>query len=99
MARSDEPRSSEITPEELYLRRREFMKNAGLTVATAGGVGAALLGLLGDSARPRLDEAPPAAAATPLSAAKRSVEPDRQVDPPTPFNDVTTYNNYYELGL
>jgi sulfoxide reductase catalytic subunit YedY len=99
MARNTEPRSSEITPEELYLRRREFIKNAGLTVATAGGVGAALVGLLGDSTRPRIDEAPPAAAATPLAAAKRSAETDPRVDPPTPFKDITTYNNYYELGL
>jgi sulfoxide reductase catalytic subunit YedY len=99
MARNTEPRSSEITPEELYLRRREFIKNAGLTVATAGGVGAALLGLLGDSTRPRIDEAPPAAAATPLAVAKRSAETDPRVDPPTPFKDITTYNNFYELGL
>jgi sulfoxide reductase catalytic subunit YedY len=99
MSRRAEPRSSEITPEELYLRRRQFMKNTALAVATAGGVGTALLGLLGDSARPRIDEAPAAPAAKPLSPAKRSAQTDARVDPPTPFADITTYNNYYELGL
>lgn len=99
MSHSGELRASEITPEELYLRRREFMKNAGLSLVTAGGVGAALLGLVGDSRRPRIDEAPPAPPATPLTAAARSQHVDPRVDQPTPFDDITTYNNYYELGL
>jgi methionine sulfoxide reductase catalytic subunit len=99
MSRREEPRSSEITPEERYLRRRELMKNTALAIATAGGVSTALLGLLGDSARPRIDEAPAAPDATPLAPAKRSAQTDPRTDPPTPFADVTTYNNYYELGL
>ncbi len=99
MSQRSEPRASEITPEERYVRRREFIKNAGLSVVTAGGVGAALLGLVGDSRRPRIDEAPPAPPATPLTAAARSQHIDSRVDEPTPFDDITTYNNYYELGL
>jgi sulfoxide reductase catalytic subunit YedY len=99
MSSRGEPPSAEITPESLYVRRREFIKNTALGVATAAGVGAGLLGLLGDSARPRIDEAPPAPPPKPLAAAKRSAETDARVDPPTPFADITTYNNFYELGL
>ena len=42
-----EPPSSEITPQALYLRRREFIKNAGLYVGTSSIVGGALLVLTG----------------------------------------------------
>ena len=92
---SREPKSSEITPEALYVRRREWIKNVGLTAVTAAGVGGGLLALLGDASRPRKE--PSAAAAQPLVIASRSVATGPE-DPPTPFGDVTTYNNYYELG-
>jgi methionine sulfoxide reductase catalytic subunit len=60
--------SSEITPESVYLNRREFMSAAG------AGVAAALI---------------------PGSLAALSVQ---QEDKPTPFEDITTYNNFYEFG-
>ncbi|HAO33977.1 MAG TPA: mononuclear molybdenum enzyme YedY, partial [Candidatus Competibacteraceae bacterium] len=59
---------SEITPPELYVRRREFLKSAA-----ALGVGA-LLSPLG-SARPADEELKP-----------------------TPYKDITSYNNFVELG-
>ena len=37
-----EPPSREITPESLYARRREFLKNAALFTVTATGLGAGL---------------------------------------------------------
>ena len=37
---------SEITPEALYLRRREFIRNAALFTATSAGVGSGLLWLM-----------------------------------------------------
>ena len=40
-----EPPSREVTPEPLYLRRREFLKNAGLGVLTAAATGAGLIAL------------------------------------------------------
>jgi sulfoxide reductase catalytic subunit YedY len=98
MSRRAEP-THEVTPEGLYVRRREWLKNAALTVATAGGVGGGLLSLLGDSARPRVDEAERAPAPTALTAANRSVQLDAKVDPKTSFEAITTYNNFYELGL
>jgi methionine sulfoxide reductase catalytic subunit len=94
-----EPPSSEITPHALYLRRREFLKNVGLGVATAAGVSGGLLALVGDSSRPRIDEAPAAPPPQPLAAASRFPRPDPKVDAPTAWGDITTYNNYYELGL
>src|SRR5436309_14968921 len=42
-----EPASSEITPEHLHLRRREFIKNSLLFAATSTGVGGGLFWLLG----------------------------------------------------
>ena len=36
-----EPTSSEITPESLYLRRREFIKNGLLFAATSAEIGRA----------------------------------------------------------
>src|SRR5262245_15710215 len=98
MSRRPEP-TREVTSEALYLRRREWLKNAALTVATAGGVSTALLGLLGDSARPRVDKNPDAPAPQQLTAASRAIALDPKRDPLTPFDAITTYNNYYELGL
>src|SRR4051794_27175724 len=43
--RPQEPPSSEITPEALYLRRREFIKNAALFTGTVTGIGGGLLWL------------------------------------------------------
>src|SRR5947209_14834669 len=40
-----EPRSSEVTPEALYLRRREFIKNAARYTATSTAIGGGLLWL------------------------------------------------------
>jgi sulfoxide reductase catalytic subunit YedY len=78
-------KEAEATPEGLWLRRREFL--------TLGAAGA--LGLL----MPR-----PAGAAEPAGAPTGAQLPvasrsDRAGgDPPTPWRDVTTYNNFYELG-
>jgi sulfoxide reductase catalytic subunit YedY len=88
------PSSSEITPEDAHRRRREFLKSSLLFAATAGGVGAGLLGLLG---RGRGEPAEPnAAPAEPLPAA--SPGPFGTDEPRTPYVDVTTYNNFYEFG-
>ena len=38
--------SSEVTPERLYLQRREFIKNLLLFAATSSGVGSTLLWLM-----------------------------------------------------
>jgi sulfoxide reductase catalytic subunit YedY len=85
--------SSQITDERLYFRRREFMQiGAGLVGAAAGG-------LLAACGRDAVD-----AAMTPTEAAPRNAavgDQSRMVtvsDPPNTFEQITSYNNYYEFG-
>jgi sulfoxide reductase catalytic subunit YedY len=99
MGRSREPAASEITPEELYVRRREFLKNTALGAATAAGVSGALLGLLGDSSRARAPKEQSAEPARALAVSSRWPNHEAKVDPLTPLSDITSYNNFYELGL
>lgn len=73
---ASEPKPSEITPEAIYQRRRDFMR-AGL------GIGAGMLLPAMAGARTSLDFSPGAFG----TDEKR-----------TPYEDVTTYNNFYELG-
>jgi sulfoxide reductase catalytic subunit YedY len=79
---SDIP-SSEITSESAYLDRRAFIR-------AAGGIAAAF------AASPALAcEAPPEeASAGGLALAGAAGQDDK----PTPYEDVTTYNNFYEFG-
>ncbi|MGC3997163.1 MAG: protein-methionine-sulfoxide reductase catalytic subunit MsrP [Anaeromyxobacter sp.] len=77
----DELTQRDVTPEALYLRRREF-----LALGAAGAT--ALLA-------PRLARGgEPTGAA--LAVAKRSEQAGGEA--PTAWDDVTTYNNFYELG-
>jgi sulfoxide reductase catalytic subunit YedY len=86
----------EVTPEALFRRRREFLKDSLLFTATSVGVGLGLTSLL----RGGRAEAPPseaAAAAPELEIARGSSFSTTETR--TPFRDVTTYNNFYEFGL
>ena len=81
-------RSSEITDKKLYVRRREFIQAAAITA-----VGAAA-GTL---------SAPSAAAAPTWPRVKipnvRQVEPPlTSGEKPNSYQDITTYNNFYEFG-
>jgi sulfoxide reductase catalytic subunit YedY len=96
-----EPKSSEITPPELYARRRELLKTGALYALTSAGVAAGLtqLSSLGSADPPR--KPPPLPSAAPGAPSWR-VERSGHFgvdEPQTPYADVTTYNNYYELGL
>ena len=94
MSRAADIPSSEITPESLYLRRREFLKNGALFTATAGGVGATLLWLM-RGLRTRDRETAERGARLAISErGKYTVD-----EPLTRFEAVTTYNNFYELGV
>jgi sulfoxide reductase catalytic subunit YedY len=76
------PQSSDITPESAYLDRRGFIAAAG---AVGAGAFAAAAGF-------------PATAGAQQSQAigkPFGLQPD---DKPTPWEDVTTYNNFYEFG-
>jgi len=78
--KSNPIQSSEITPKQVYLSRRQFMKAAGLA---AGGV---LLAACGDA----LPVETPAPGGAPLPT-------DELGDPANTFEDITSYNNYYEF--
>jgi sulfoxide reductase catalytic subunit YedY len=88
--RSDDIRSSEITPEETYLNRRQFLRTsvgAGLgLVAGASALGAIAAGSAFPS-HPQ-DEWKP--------KKKGPYDTDEEL---TPYKDVTTYNNFYEFGI
>jgi sulfoxide reductase catalytic subunit YedY len=81
-------RSSEITPKELYLKRRDFIRSTAL--GAAGAVAGTLVPGLGASV-----EAQGRGAA--LSDVKKgsSFDTDEKL---TPYGDVTRYNNFYEFG-
>jgi methionine sulfoxide reductase catalytic subunit len=76
--------SAEITPHSLYLRRREF-----LALGAAAAAGALIARLPGA-----------AFAAGPTGTPLPGVVPGpfRTDEKQTPFEDVTTYNNFYEFG-
>jgi sulfoxide reductase catalytic subunit YedY len=90
----NDPLSSEITPEALYLRRREFIRNVALFTATSASVGGSLLWLMrGGRAEPKTDQA----AAPGLTVARH--DDFAPGESPTPYRDVITYNNFYEFGV
>ncbi|MEO8501572.1 MAG: protein-methionine-sulfoxide reductase catalytic subunit MsrP [Vicinamibacteria bacterium] len=77
IGRPHDVKSSEITPESLYVNRREWLAVAA---------GAAAISAFGPAAQAQQ----PQAVGKPFG-----LQPD---DKPTPFQDVTTYNNFYEFG-
>src|SRR5881398_1970696 len=90
------PPTSEITPEPLYLRRREFIRNALLFTVTSTGVGGSLLWLMGGNRASEPRSSPASVSAPSLTSVGRS---SYSTDEPlTPYRDVTTYNNFYEFG-
>jgi sulfoxide reductase catalytic subunit YedY len=84
---SPDIRSSEITDEALYWNRREFMRVAG------GALAAAAAGVVA----PCSPLVAPADAQTPLPGLKSS--PLSTTEKPNSFEDITTYNNFYEFGI
>ncbi len=82
---ADWPRiaSSEITPESVWLNRRNLIK-----AAAAGGVATVV---------PELSYAAPQAPRQ-LNAAQGVCEGCQAKDPLTPYEDATGYNNFYEFG-
>jgi sulfoxide reductase catalytic subunit YedY len=80
-------RSSEITPESMYLNRRKFLAAMGIAGAAAAG-GSGLLELANPSARAYAGEAIPNLQKSPFSTTEKV----------TPEQIVTHYNNYYEFS-
>ncbi|MGB1456124.1 protein-methionine-sulfoxide reductase catalytic subunit MsrP [Spongiibacter marinus] len=78
----DDIASSEITPEAVYLRRREFMQGAAAMAAMA--------------VAPMAFSAPSPLSHTPVDA--RADNPFYTSEAQTPFSDASRYNNFYEFG-
>ncbi|MEJ2370762.1 MAG: protein-methionine-sulfoxide reductase catalytic subunit MsrP [Gemmatimonadales bacterium] len=103
---SNEIRSSEITPERIYMNRRRFVERAA-RLAAAAAVSPSLLACGPSPGRSEeLGGAGPAAGATRVGDLKSAGVQERdwsavrsELDEPlNPYEDVTTYNNFYEFG-
>ena len=88
-----QPPSSEITPEPLFHRRREFLKNSALFTLTAATTGGGLFALTGGAPEPKAGPAP-APEPPPLKVLGRYSTDET----PTKYEDITHYNNFYEFG-
>jgi methionine sulfoxide reductase catalytic subunit len=95
MKNMDNLPSSEITPKSLYLRRREFLRDALLFTVTSTSAGAGLLWLMqGNRASDRKSSSVKKSALTIAGSS-----PFNTTEPQTPYEAITTYNNFYEFGL
>ncbi len=88
--RTADIRESEVTPERVYLKRREFMKISALAGAAVLTCGRALAG-------------GKVLVAHPEDAKTRQLDdviagPFSSDQPANSWTDITTYNNYYEFG-
>ena len=96
---------SEITPEHIYRRRREFMRD-GAMLAGGAMLSPLAFGQQGDALKAA---APPGLTRTPPAAwwegkfdnikPAPSAEPLYTAESLTPYQDVTRYNNFYEFGM
>src|SRR3990172_10539133 len=81
--RSVPVRSSEITPKQAYLSRRDFIKATGV-VAGSIALAACAPKAAESTAAPAVDTGPP--------------KTDELGNPANSFEDITNYNNYYEFS-
>lgn len=100
--------SSEITPEPVYRERRKFLKAGASSILAAAGTG-----LMSPAARAEVGDSLFARAPADINLASKPdwlvQKVAERIDAPasgsfntdealTPFEDVTTYNNFYEFG-
>jgi methionine sulfoxide reductase catalytic subunit len=88
----DDIPSSEITPESVYLDRRRFLR-----LGAAGALGAAVAPSALGACSPA-DGPAGGTAGTGAADVATSIDGAELQDELTPFEDVTTYNNFYEFG-
>ena len=82
--------SSEVTPEHLYLSRRQFMK--GATAVAAGSLLAAC------TPNPNTPQGRAPVGDTQSTPGATSATTDELGDPLNSYQDIITYNNYYEFS-
>ena len=86
-------RSSEITPEHVYLNRRKFMKGVG--TAALGGLAVAACG---PAVTPPTGETSATATSTQEAAGVEPAVPSDELgDPANSFEAITNFNNFYEF--
>ncbi|MCJ7733056.1 MAG: protein-methionine-sulfoxide reductase catalytic subunit MsrP, partial [Anaerolineales bacterium] len=85
-------KSSEITPEQIYLSRKQFLKSMGVV-----GVSAAVLAACGVKATEPSSSAPTANDLQPAQMPSSTM--DELDDAINTFDDITNYNNYYEFTV
>jgi sulfoxide reductase catalytic subunit YedY len=93
-------RSSEITPEHVYVSRRRFMKGA-MKLAVGSALLAACGGATPEAARPTPTTAP-GDGTTPVTASGEDSaggDADELGNALTPYEAVINYNNFYEFSL
>ena len=106
---ADKLKSRDVTPEALWMQRRALMKNAALWAGSATLMSTGLWALTDRAGHVDIDDknvydrAPKrpgtgAGAPPPLVVKQRGFS-DVGGEALTPYGAVTTYNNYYELGL
>jgi sulfoxide reductase catalytic subunit YedY len=83
-------KSSEITPEHIYLSRRDFLKSLGILTGTA----AILAACKGQDPTAIITEPTGTQPAIPPTTGPQV---DELGDPLNSFKDITNYNNYYEF--
>jgi methionine sulfoxide reductase catalytic subunit len=84
------PHSSQITPHDVYRRRREWLK-----LMAGGAAGAALAGW---AARDALAQAAKPGKLAALAAGRSAVAGAVTMEKVTDYKDATSYNNFYEFG-
>jgi sulfoxide reductase catalytic subunit YedY len=98
------PAASEITPQAAWLARRHWMASAGRAGLIAGSAGpaaaaSAALGLGAPAFAQGTSSASPGARGASALAYRSGPVEFNTTEKPTPWKDVTTYNNFYEFGL
>ncbi len=91
--------TAEITPQQVYLSRRQFMTGAAMAAAAATLVACGVPAEEAEQATavPAATEGAAAEAAAPEAAA--TGQTDELGDPLTSYQDVTNYNNFYEFTI
>lgn len=86
--------SSEITPQSVYQQRREWLKAAGTSGLLLSGASLAW----GNEGAAANKLTPRPGKLTALPAQRSAVAGAQVMDKLTPYEDVSTYNNFYEFG-
>ena len=84
------PMSHEITPQGVYLQRRDILRGLALGATGLAGAGWAERQALAETAKPGVLSA--------LASTPSAVAGAMSVDKLTAYKDASSYNNFYEFG-